>query len=108
MRCCRNCYYRSIIGFESWCCHPAIGDRISDTGKSCADHVYLDAKMVEKVAKTPYAEMIKRRIKPKEKNYKITHAGTAILCKKCGYTSFNPDDVTFKFCGKCKEFYDDA
>lgn len=107
MRCCRNCYYRSIIGFESWCCHPAIGRRIKHTDRNCADHIYFDDKMVTKVEKTPYAEMIKKRTKPPARTYKLTHAGTAIECKLCGMTSFHTDDVKQKFCGKCKIFHND-
>jgi len=105
MRNCRNCYYRSIIGFESWCCHPAIGKRIKHTDKKCADHIYFDDKYSEFAPKTPYAEMIKKRVNPPARTYRLTHAGTAIECKKCGMVSFLPDDIMQKYCGNCKIFH---
>jgi hypothetical protein len=107
MQQCRNCYYRSIIGFESWCCHPAIGKRIKDTGRNCADHIYYDYKGGIGLKKMGYGEMIEKATKPKEKTYRLIHAGTAIECKVCGLTSFNINDIKLKFCCNCKLYHDD-
>jgi hypothetical protein len=107
MRSCRNCYYRSIIGFENWCCHPAIGKRIKNADKQCADHIYFDFKGQILETKLGYAEMIKNRVKPPERSYRLVHAGTGIMCKKCGLISFNCNDVEMKFCGNCKIYHED-
>jgi len=45
------------------------------------------------------------------KTYKIipvegAHGDMAIKCLKCGMTSYNPNDVRHKYCGKCHEFHE--
>lgn len=105
-RSCLDCYYHSFVGRENWCCHPGIKRRIKRPNARCAEHIVYDEKNAQNQQKIKVAEMLKERMLPKEKTYKITHAGTAILCKICGMTSFNYDDVLMKYCGKCKAFHD--
>ncbi len=28
-----------------------------------------------------------------------------IKCSKCNLTSFNPNDIKFRYCGKCNKFH---
>lgn len=49
--------------------------------------------------------------KQTDKTYEITivtgsHTN-AIKCLKCGKTSYNPNDVKYKYCGYCNEFHKD-
>ncbi|MGF6641803.1 ribosomal protein L37E [Paraburkholderia sp. MM6662-R1] len=41
-------------------------------------------------------------------SYQILEAGRAIRCLRCGMTSWNLNDVKYRYCGKCKVFHDDA
>jgi len=43
----------------------------------------------------------------KMKTFAILNRGTAIRCNICGLTSFNPNDVKKKYCGRCGKFHDD-
>lgn len=31
---------------------------------------------------------------------------TSVTCPKCGWTSFNPNDITRSYCGHCHQFHD--
>lgn len=37
--------------------------------------------------------------------YEIGHDGKSITCKTCNLTSFNPNDVEHRYCGKCHAFH---
>lgn len=54
---CLDCYYRSWIGLDHWCCHPAIKRKIKKPQAKCAEHIYYDAKGRDKVAKLKIDEM---------------------------------------------------
>jgi hypothetical protein len=46
------------------------------------------------------------------KTYRIeederTMGGHAIICLLCGLRSHNPNDVFFKYCGRCHLFHED-
>jgi ribosomal protein L37E len=38
--------------------------------------------------------------------YHITDDATAILCLRCGRTSYHPDDVANLYCGNCHMFHE--
>jgi hypothetical protein len=38
--------------------------------------------------------------------YEIVEEGQAIKCLVCGLTSWHPQDVEYRFCGKCDRFHD--
>jgi len=40
-----------------------------------------------------------------EPTYTISADGSAILCRVCRTTSYNPSDVRERYCGKCKMFH---
>lgn len=40
--------------------------------------------------------------------YKISDDGKAITCLRCNITSHNPNDVKYRYCGKCRRFLDPA
>lgn len=56
-RSCLNCYYRSWIGLDHWCCHPYIKRRIKKPAAKCIEHIYYDDKGHDKIAKTKIDEM---------------------------------------------------
>ncbi len=33
--------------------------------------------------------------------------GLAIRCRRCGHTSYHPEDVRQRYCGACHRFHDD-
>lgn len=39
--------------------------------------------------------------------YELSPDGRTITCKRCGKTSYNPEDVRLRFCGWCRVFHDD-
>jgi hypothetical protein len=39
--------------------------------------------------------------------YTIVEDGQAIKCHTCGLTSYHPEDVRHRFCGKCNVFHED-
>lgn len=39
--------------------------------------------------------------------YEIVEDGKAIKCCVCGLTSYHPEDVGNRYCGKCHVFHDD-
>lgn len=41
-------------------------------------------------------------------SYRLLENGSAIWCVKCGFISFNPNDVAQRYCALCKVFHDDA
>lgn len=42
------------------------------------------------------------------RNYHLVAGGRAILCLRCGLTSWHPRDVQERYCGCCHVFHDDA
>lgn len=38
----------------------------------------------------------------------ILEEGKAIRCQTCGLTSWHPEDVKNRYCGKCHVFHEDA
>jgi RNase P subunit RPR2 len=43
----------------------------------------------------------------KIKHFKIAPDGKSITCNKCNMTSYNPNDIKYKYCGNCHEFLED-
>lgn len=41
------------------------------------------------------------------RTYEVGAGGKTIKCLACGMTSFSPEDVTNKYCGKCHKFHQD-
>jgi hypothetical protein len=39
--------------------------------------------------------------------YTLVEDGQAIKCHTCGLTSWHPEDVRHRFCGKCHVFHED-
>lgn len=37
----------------------------------------------------------------------VLHDGKAIRCGECARTSWNPNDITHRYCGFCNKFHDD-
>lgn len=37
--------------------------------------------------------------------YEIAADGKSIRCLRCGRTSYNPDDVQYRYCGCCHRFH---
>jgi hypothetical protein len=40
------------------------------------------------------------------KTFEIVEGGRAILCKICGFKSYNPEDIKYEYCGKCHQYHD--
>jgi len=40
--------------------------------------------------------------------YEIVEGGAAIKCLTCNLTSYHPEDVTQRYCGKCHVFHEDV
>lgn len=38
--------------------------------------------------------------------YEILAEGRAIWCRRCGRTSWNPNDVKFRYCGWCHRWHE--
>lgn len=43
-----------------------------------------------------------------EPTYTIAADGQSITCSICGLTSYNANDVRYRFCSRCKIFLDDT
>lgn len=43
-----------------------------------------------------------------EPTYAISADGSAILCRRCHTTSYNPNDIRERYCARCKLFHEDA
>lgn len=39
------------------------------------------------------------------KTYLLVQGGTAILCLRCGFRSFHPEDIRQRYCGHCHQFH---
>lgn len=48
---CLDCYYRSWIGLEHWCCHPGINLKIKKPRAKCNNHIPYDDKGLKKEKK---------------------------------------------------------
>lgn len=42
------------------------------------------------------------RLQPRP--YVVAADGMSITCTRCGFTSYNPNDIAQKYCGMCKRF----
>ena len=40
------------------------------------------------------------------RTHEISADGRSIKCLDCGMTSFNPNDVRWRYCGNCHEFHE--
>ena len=47
------------------------------------------------------------RIRDPEVTYEIVEGGLAIRCLCCGMTSYNPNDIKFRYCGRCGIYHED-
>jgi ribosomal protein S27AE len=43
--------------------------------------------------------------KPEGRSYRISDDGKAITCRRCGRTSYHPEDVRQVYCGACHLFH---
>ena len=45
----------------------------------------------------------------KPATYKINDAGShpSITCLRCGMTSYNPNDILYRYCGNCHKFHEE-
>ena len=50
--------------------------------------------------------LLEPTVSPSKKGYEIVASGQAIKCQQCQRTSWNPDDVRYKYCGFCHQFHD--
>jgi ribosomal protein S27AE len=45
--------------------------------------------------------------KEEDRSYDLI-ANDAIRCRRCGMTSYNPNDISQRYCGRCHQFHEDS
>lgn len=104
---CLNCYYFRFNGLERWCAHPDHHRRIKKPLAGCPDWIWTEDKKTGRMLKIAMEQSIKAKSDPHRETYAITNDGKAIKCLICGMKSYNKDDISMRYCGSCKRFYDD-
>lgn len=65
-----------------------------------ADHLVTDAEFADVLWATLVAKASMRRRHPRFPGQ------PSITCPTCRMTSYNPNDVRYRYCGNCHEFHD--